>query len=164
MKKAYVIGAVVLFVLAVVIGAFSLRRAREMAPGKDFSQPMPVPPGMDTPVMPRPDQPVAKPPVDDSNGMTQVIATKTFVDGTHTVSGVIALPTPCHQLTTEARVMESFPEQVVIDINIVDTGAICIQVIDERPWQVQVQASEQATFRATFNGKPAALVFDDMKL
>ncbi len=86
-----------------------------------------------------------------------VVITRSYANGTHTLRGVIALPTPCHTFSQEVRVMESYPEQVVIDFTSKDSGAICVQIIDERPFEVTFQASEAATIRATLNGNPLIL-------
>ena len=67
-----------------------------------------------------------------------------FDEGTHTVSGVIQLPTPCHTLTTDVAVAESFPEQVKITLAIPHDENICIQVIDDREFTVTFDASREA--------------------
>lgn len=58
-------------------------------------------------------------------------------------------PTPCHSVTAEAIVMESFPEQVMININLAtpEEDSVCIQVIDEFSLTGTFKASEQATAR-----------------
>lgn len=75
-----------------------------------------------------------------------------FDDGVHTVSGVITLPTPCHELRENIRIAESFPEQVFIDLTTVDTGGICIQVIDDREFSIDVEVDEAASFALSING------------
>lgn len=92
-----------------------------------------------------------------TGGAQTISVTRSYANGTHTLRGVIALPTPCHTLSQEVRIMESYPEQVVIDFISEDSGAICVQVIDERPFEVTFQASDAVTIRATLNGKPLVL-------
>ncbi len=75
-----------------------------------------------------------------------------FDDGTHTISGAVMLPTPCHELNENIRIAESFPEQVFIDLTTVDTGGICIQVIDERAFSIDVEVDVAASFALTFDG------------
>ncbi len=75
-----------------------------------------------------------------------------FDDGIHTISGTVTLPTPCHELNENIRIAESFPEQVFVDLTTVNTGGICIQVIDERAFSIDVEVSEEATFALTFDG------------
>lgn len=99
--------------------------------------------------------------LDGNNPITSqpqtVLVTKTFVNGTHAVKGTLALPTPCYELTQDVFIMESYPEQVVINFTAKDQGGICVQVIDDRPFEVTFQASEQASIRATLNGQPLVL-------
>jgi hypothetical protein len=95
---------------------------------------------------------------DPISGEAQTVSVaRSFANGTHTVKGVISLPTPCYELTHDVMIMESYPEQVVIQFTAKDQGGICVQVIDERPFEVTFQASEQATVRATLNGQPLVL-------
>ncbi len=56
-------------------------------------------------------------------------------------------PTPCHILTHEAIVAESFPEQVSLELSIQEPGPeeICIQVLEEVNLKGEFSASEQAT-------------------
>lgn len=75
-----------------------------------------------------------------------------FDEGTHTISGTVSLPTPCHELRENIRIAESFPEQVSIDLSIVDTGGICIQVIAEHDFSIDVEVDENASFALTIDG------------
>ncbi|XKT75037.1 MAG: hypothetical protein ACJKSS_02620 [Patescibacteria group bacterium UBA2103] len=75
----------------------------------------------------------------------------TFEDGVHTISGIVQLPTPCHELREDVVVAESFPEQVSITLTTVDTGGICIQVIDPREFSIDVEVDEKATFSLSIN-------------
>lgn len=63
----------------------------------------------------------------------------------YTVEGT--LPTPCFSATTEAFVMESYPEQVKIQINTEeDTNVeICTTVIKEYAYSGTFNASSKAT-------------------
>lgn len=81
----------------------------------------------------------------------------TFDEGVHTISGIVNLPTPCHELAENVSVAESFPEQVFIDLTTVDTGGICIQVIDPREFSIDVEVDEAATFMLTINGTKVAV-------
>lgn len=80
-----------------------------------------------------------------------------FDDGVHTISGVVTLPTPCHELRENIRIAESFPEQVFIDLTTIDTGGICIQVIDEREFSIDVEVDEAASFALTINGAAVSI-------
>lgn len=98
-------------------------------------------------------------PGEPNPGSIAVQATKTYSNGVHQVRGIISLPTPCHTLEVASAVMESYPEQVRIDLNVKDSGNPCIQVIDERAWSVDVKASEQASFQVMINGEVANIVW-----
>jgi hypothetical protein len=67
-------------------------------------------------------------------------------DNTWEYSIAGTLPTPCHEYTISPVVMESYPEQVVININIsVDPEIMCIQVIQD--------VQELGTFNASDSAK-----------
>jgi hypothetical protein len=61
---------------------------------------------------------------------------------TYTITGT--LPTPCYEYTVNEVVMESYPEQVNINMQIEQTQDICAQVIQEVEKVGTFQASEQA--------------------
>lgn len=98
---------------------------------------------------------------DESFVPNRIVADHYFKDGKHTLTGVISLPTPCHSLTTGARVAESMPEQVTIAFTSKGGEGICTQVIDEKFFSVSFQASGEATMNATFNGSPVELVISE---
>lgn len=161
--KKYAVEIIVALVvgLAIVAGIWSVSRV----PESDPMRPQPLP---DRPVSSGPDMPPYVPPTgtkpapgEEPIAAMTIPATKSYQNGTYTVSGVLSLPTPCHELKTETRILESYPEQVVIEFTVVDSGGICVQVIDERPWTVQVKVSSEATFRAIVNGQAAVFSFDD---
>lgn len=80
-----------------------------------------------------------------------------FDDGVHTISGTLTLPTPCHEVRQDVAIAESFPEQVFITIDVVATDGICIQVIDERDFSIDVEVDEAATFSLEINGAQVAV-------
>lgn len=80
-----------------------------------------------------------------------------FIDGTHTIAGEISMPTPCDLLNWETRIMESYPEQVVIDFEVINESDMCAQVITPQRFKVEFDASEQATVRATLEGREVKL-------
>jgi hypothetical protein len=57
------------------------------------------------------------------------------------------LPNPCYTISTEAIVMESYPEQVIIRSTVTPPtdDVICIQIIQEIYQEGEFEASEQAT-------------------
>jgi len=80
-----------------------------------------------------------------------------FEDGTHTVSGIINLPTPCHSLETNVLVAESFPEQVTVQFKTSVSAEACAQIIAQKEFEIEFQASEEARIKATLNGSPVNL-------
>lgn len=64
------------------------------------------------------------------------------------------LPNPCHKATVEAQVMESYPEQVIVNVNIENnqtSDVVCIQVIQQLNLSGEFNASEKATVSLKVN-------------
>jgi len=98
----------------------------------------------------------AEPVVDDTvvvGDEAGVEVMHTFEDGVHTISGEVTLPNPCYELQEDVAVAESFPEQVFIELTGVATDGICIQVTDTRPFSIDVEVDEQASFTLSINGE-----------
>jgi len=89
--------------------------------------------------------------------ITRIDAKHYFVNGTHTLAGEINFPTPCDLLEAEAIVMESYPEQVVIDFNVINNAEVCAQVVTAQRFKVEAVASSEATFTARFMGRDIEL-------
>jgi len=73
---------------------------------------------------------------------------KQYIGGNNWEYTVIGqLPNPCHSVSVEAMVAESYPEQVTINVNIIepDTDMMCIQVIQDFEYQGTFSASENAS-------------------
>ncbi|PIR47043.1 MAG: hypothetical protein COV07_01045 [Candidatus Vogelbacteria bacterium CG10_big_fil_rev_8_21_14_0_10_45_14] len=92
-----------------------------------------------------------------------ILVQHTYIDGVHTFTGVLEVPTPCHEIKTDVLVMESFPEQVSVKLTIVPPPAdtICIQVIAEKEFKVSYRASETAVgdnLRVMLDGKPIIFI------
>ena len=89
-----------------------------------------------------------------------VTAKHEFADGVHTIAGSMDLPTPCHQLRTEAATSTAGAQtEVVIDFEVVEPApdTVCAQVITPTPFSVSVAAPEDAVFSATRNGDGVVL-------
>lgn len=67
----------------------------------------------------------------------------------YTLTGM--LPTPCHGHILDTQVMESYPEQVNITIDIENTGEICAQVIQEVEESGTFTASSEAEINFAVN-------------
>lgn len=89
--------------------------------------------------------------------VTRIDAKHFFADGTHTIVGELALPTPCDLLQTQAEVAESFPEQVTLEFTVINNAEFCAQVVTTQRFMVTADASEQATFSAKFEGRQVLL-------
>lgn len=65
----------------------------------------------------------------------------------YTISGT--LPNPCYKISTEAIVMESYPEQVIVKSTVLlpDAETVCVQIIQEVFEEGEFEASEQAQVR-----------------
>jgi len=109
------------------------------------------------------DQPIDR---GSSNGNYQpdaIVATHTYQDGRHRLAGTVSLPTPCYQMSLDTRIMESMPEQVVLDFSLAPPppDLTCIQVIDERDFATEFQASPNPVIKARVNGQDVMIVIDD---
>ncbi len=96
-------------------------------------------------------------PSDAYPDITRIDAKHYFIDGVHTLVGELNMPTPCDLLEGEAVVMESFPEQVVIDFSVINRSDSCAQVVTAQRFKVEFTASEEASIRATFMGRDVEL-------
>lgn len=85
---------------------------------------------------------------------TKISVTHQFKSGLHTYVGVINAPTPCHSVSGEAVVKESYPEQVDIRIETKESEEICAQVVTTKKFKVSFSASESPVVRAFLNGAP----------
>lgn len=100
------------------------------------------------------------PPQDDEipyPEITRVDAKHFFIDGTHTLAGEILFPTPCDLLNWDTTIAESFPEQVTINFSVTNYADTCAQVVTPQRFKVDFAASENATIRARFEGRPIDL-------
>ncbi len=96
-------------------------------------------------------------PFDKYAGITLVTAKHFYINGIHTISGEIPMPTPCDLLEAEAFVLESSPEQIQINFSVINNADNCAQVITPQRFKVDASASESATFSAFFMKRPIEL-------
>lgn len=90
-------------------------------------------------------------------GITRIDGKHYYIDGTHTVVGEIALPTPCDLLESEVFVAESFPEQVTIDFSVINNSESCIQQVTAARFMVEAGVAEAATWSARLQGRSVEL-------
>ena len=86
-----------------------------------------------------------------------ITAKHQYKNGKHIVAGEANSPTPCDILSASATVTKSLPEQVTINFTSTSTDSLCAQVITSNRFKVEFSASENATVKATWNGKPVGL-------
>lgn len=60
---------------------------------------------------------------------------------------IVAKPTPCHQLNSDVRIAESFPQQVFIEVVIEEPerDVVCIQMLEEVTLRGNFAAAEGAS-------------------
>jgi len=87
-----------------------------------------------------------------------------YSDGKLSYSHVVTKPTPCYLVEVEELIMESFPVQVRINLNVVENPEtqVCIQVltdetvtgeipIDHRPGIVEISVNGERAFSSTLS-------------
>ena len=79
----------------------------------------------------------------------------TYEDNLLKYEGTIALPTPCHSLKQDVKVMESYPEQVRIDLTVENPSPekICAQQIRQKDFSGELKVSENAKVTVFLNGE-----------
>ena len=70
-------------------------------------------------------------------------------------AGTVEAPTPCHEIRQETKIMESFPEQVRIDLSIENPTPdnVCAQRITQKDFSGEVKVSESASVSVFLDGK-----------
>ncbi len=89
--------------------------------------------------------------------ITRIDAKHYFRDGQHTYVGEILMPTPCDLLTTEALVMESFPEQIKLQFSVINNSDTCAQMLTPQRFLITATASGEAVAAAIFMGRVVEL-------
>lgn len=89
--------------------------------------------------------------------ITRIDAKHFFIDGEHSFAGEILMPTPCDLLTTDALVMESYPEQIKLEFSVINNSEMCAQVVTPQRFLITTKASDEATVTATFMGRVVEL-------
>lgn len=91
------------------------------------------------------------------DAITTINAKHFFIDGEHTIAGEINMPTQCDLLNWNPIIMETDPEQVRIDFEIINNSDTCAQVVTPQRFKVSFKASEAAHITATLAGHPVTL-------
>ena len=82
---------------------------------------------------------------------------KSFEDNLIKYKGTVEVPTPCYEIRQETKIMESYPEQVRIDLTIENPapGNVCVQQITKKEFSGEVKVSESATVSVFLDGEKA---------
>lgn len=125
-----------------------------------YMRPADIPP---PPGIPPPAPPPGVPAVIPGEGGSPLVVDWSYRAGRHTLVGVISTPTPCHGLHSDVIVAESYPEQVTVNFMISPPASdeVCLQVIDQKPFNVSFEASRNAKIRATLNGEELDLMMNN---
>jgi hypothetical protein len=79
-----------------------------------------------------------------------------YRDGLVEYSFMVEVPSACHELIVEERVLESYPEQIEIDVKMRQTEEMCAQVITQKEVTGEIAlANPPARFSVLLKGEPA---------
>ena len=79
--------------------------------------------------------------------------TFSYDNNAYKYTGIVQKPTPCHEVSTEVVIRESYPEQVDLNVDIDNTDQICAQVIEEEEISGEIPVSKDATIQVYLNGE-----------
>jgi len=90
-----------------------------------------------------------------SPSRSKVVFQKSYEDNLLKYQGTVEVPSPCHNLIPETKVMESYPEQVRIDLTITDPspGIFCTQQITQKDFSGEHKVSEGVKVTVFLNGE-----------
>jgi len=86
---------------------------------------------------------------------TKVITS--YQNNTLSYSGKVILPSPCHELEQDVLIMESFPEQIKVNLTSISPSPdkVCIQVISEKEFSGEIPSvSSDAKLTVYLDGTP----------
>ena len=69
--------------------------------------------------------------------------------------GTVEVPSPCHDIRQETKIVESYLEQVRIDLGIENPtpGNVCAQQITQKEFSGEIKVSESATVSVYLDGQ-----------
>ena len=90
-----------------------------------------------------------------SPSRSKVVFQKSYEDNLLKYQGTVEVPSPCHDIRQETKIMESFPEQVRIDLSIENPTPdnVCAQRITQKDFSGEVKVSESASVLVFLDGK-----------
>lgn len=102
-------------------------------------------------------EPAPEPTVDIPPYLARINAKHYRTDAGHVIAGEVTAPTPCDLVEVAAVTRESFPEQVDLQFSIINNADVCAQVLTTQRFRVDVDASSEAVFTASYMGQPLIL-------
>ena len=90
-----------------------------------------------------------------SPSRSKVTFQKSYEDNLLKYKGTVEVPSPCHGIRQESKVTQSYPEQVRIDLSVVNpsTDKVCAQQITKKDFSGEVKVSESASVLVFLDGK-----------
>lgn len=86
---------------------------------------------------------------------SKVTFQKSYEDNLLKYQGTVEVPTACHEIKQEVKVMESFPEQIRLDLTVENPapGNVCAQQITKKEFLGETKVSESATVSVFLDGQ-----------
>lgn len=86
---------------------------------------------------------------------SKVTFQKSYEDNLLKYQGKVEVPSPCHDLRQETKIMESFPEQIRLDLTVENPapGNVCAQQITKKDFSGEIKVSESATVSVFLDGE-----------
>ena len=80
---------------------------------------------------------------------------KSYENNSLKYEGTVEVPSPCHDIRQEIKIMESFPEQVRLDLTVEKPvpGIVCVQQIAQKDFSGEIKVSENASVSVFLDGK-----------
>lgn len=82
-----------------------------------------------------------------------------YQQGAYFYQGVLQVPSPCYNVDVVYSVLDTQPEQVVIDISTIITGGNCAQELTTKIFNGFIPVDKGARFSLRIDGRQAALFF-----
>jgi hypothetical protein len=86
----------------------------------------------------------------------------TYKKGIHSITGSLAIPTPCMKATTEALVLphegSTTPQIIHIEISIPEDAGPCLQLAATSTFSASLSADANVVIEASVNGQGARIV------
>lgn len=101
--------------------------------------------------------PPPPPPPPPPPGMSEVIASDTYADGAHKITGTVTKSNACDTLVTAVTVDKSTPQKVEVTLKTNKATGTCTKTDATEAFSLPFKASEDAQIHLTLNGSPFTL-------